>query len=283
MSASAANSSPPRTARPTSKMSEDDRLRTELRRWKVDSDGVIDPTGNKSPDSNKSTRNSPSLPTLPSQTSPSVVLRPDRSISAPERSQFSSLPDSPKSLPLLHPVELEAPSIDSPVNAMGTPSIRLVTPSVFVNHAMNDDEPSNGEGNSPAVDGLGLSLETIEEATHSRESSLAPPDPSSSTLSLDNFGATGLPPSFVSLSADSSPVLSSRKAMPRQSVVGYPSGRSPTFLESSQLSIPPDSPLVSETFEERAKGFAQRCWDEDETFLEPRKIAEWLGSTCVLS
>lgn len=35
---------------------------------------------------------------------------------------------------------------------------------------------------------------------------------------------------------------------------------------------------LGESLEERAKIFAQRCWDEDSSFLEPRKIAEWLGS-----
>lgn len=35
---------------------------------------------------------------------------------------------------------------------------------------------------------------------------------------------------------------------------------------------------VDSSIEQRGKGFAQRCWDEDVTFLEPKKIAEWLGS-----
>ncbi len=35
--------------------------------------------------------------------------------------------------------------------------------------------------------------------------------------------------------------------------------------------------------ETKAKAAAERCWNEDETFLPKEKIAEWLGGTCVYS
>lgn len=37
--------------------------------------------------------------------------------------------------------------------------------------------------------------------------------------------------------------------------------------------------MSEEEVEEKARGLATRAWDEDETFLEKRKIAEWLGTS----
>lgn len=111
----------------------------------------------------------------------------------------------------------------------------------------------------------------------------------------------------ASMSTPSS-ALHNRK-LARQSVVAYPGSRAPALTQtrtesSSSLhsdamtrglsnrsldgssggedgAFKTDSPLGTPLIE-RAKEFAQKCWDEDPSFLEPRKIAEWLGSTYVL-
>ncbi|GAA6001536.1 hypothetical protein JCM10207_006712 [Rhodosporidiobolus poonsookiae] len=46
-----------------------------------------------------------------------------------------------------------------------------------------------------------------------------------------------------------------------------------------QVQAAEDEAMSVEELEEKASGLAKRCWDEDESFLERRKIAEWLGSS----
>ena len=40
-----------------------------------------------------------------------------------------------------------------------------------------------------------------------------------------------------------------------------------------------DAGLGDEELDERAREFATKCWNEDDTFLAKEKIAEWLGGT----
>lgn len=97
-----------------------------------------------------------------------------------------------------------------------------------------------------------------------------------------------------------------RHGVTRASIVGYPSTAntssssilSPVGLSTSSPARPGPaarakskkqreeeelSGLSEEVVEAKAKVLAERCWDEDETFLERRKIAEWLGSAFVSS
>ncbi|GAA5975532.1 hypothetical protein JCM11641_004297 [Rhodosporidiobolus odoratus] len=96
-----------------------------------------------------------------------------------------------------------------------------------------------------------------------------------------------------------------RATISRASIVGYPSSHSilsgssrshPPSAAASSVSLVPsvtsvrrpaggkkkreeeDEVLPEEELQEKAKGFARRAWEEDEGFLERRKIAEWLGS-----
>lgn len=193
-----------------------------------------------------------------------------------------------------------------------TPRIQLSSPTGTddgVLEQATEQIPTPSRRNSVAMDGLGLGLETITETSHSRENSLATPyfeppvDASSpidaarpiasvSPIIANSASTSPLPSSSTnSLQSSFSSTLANRKTAMRQSVVVYPAGKSFNFSSESlrrSISVPPspaiqspDSPAGSDSFEERAREFAQRCWDEDETFLEPKKIAEWLGATYV--
>lgn len=47
-----------------------------------------------------------------------------------------------------------------------------------------------------------------------------------------------------------------------------------TLISSPKIGTAEENALP---LEERAKVFAEKCWNEDETFLKKEKIAEWLG------
>ncbi|KAL8293795.1 hypothetical protein RQP46_000496 [Phenoliferia psychrophenolica] len=118
-------------------------------------------------------------------------------------------------------------------------------------------------------------------------------------------------PSPVSNNGSSARLSAARKQQARQSVVAYPRtstspglGSTATSKSGSVTSLSSDLVAMSAmrrgrtksgdassgedgkndvsagaSVEERAFSFAQRCWDEDPDFMEPKKIAEWLGST----
>ena len=317
---------------------EDEKIRTELHRWKMELDGVIGAIGNKSPSASgtRSPRISKSppregtrklsipTPLPPSQSTPNLVsLRPDRTLSAPGRAQTTPpmLHDRPPSWDAtwsdtLSPSPLisnNAASFDQATfpEQVDTPKIRLSSPTTTDDRALEDSVeqmPTPARRNSVAIDGLGLGLETITETSHSRENSLATPyiesptdilSPSDTSRSITpspivastSTSNSPLPSSSTnSLQSSFSSTLASRKATMRQSVVVYPTGKSLNFSSESlkkSTSVPP-SPAINPpdspaglNFEERAREFAQRCWDEDETFLDTKKIAEWLGTTLV--
>ena len=317
---------------------EDEQIRTELHRWKMELDGVIGSIGNKSPvvGGGRSPRISKSpprdntrklsipTPLPPSQSSPNLVsLRPDRTLSAPGRTQTTppllsdnrppswdaTWSDTLSPSPLLSTNAASFEHATPTEQQVDTPKIRLSSPVTTDDGLMEEtgeQVPTPARRNSVAMDGLGLGLETITESSHSRENSLATPyvespvdalSPTDATRSLSPIPSTSaansplLPSSSTnSLQSSFSSTLASRKAAMRQSVVVYPTGKSFNFSSESlkkSTSIPaspiinaPDSP-AGLSFEERAREFAQRCWDEDETFLDPKKIAEWLGTTLV--
>ncbi|GAA5887194.1 hypothetical protein JCM5296_004558 [Sporobolomyces johnsonii] len=139
------------------------------------------------------------------------------------------------------------------------------------------------------------------------------PSPATPTL-VQNSPLLGTPSSSPGASTNHStptappiPTLAPHRAKGyRQSIVGYPSrpGSGPASASTSTSSVQSGSshypPVVrrpktaeetagrgqgaeamgeEEAWDEKASAFAKRCWDEDETFLERRKIAEWLGSS----
>lgn len=205
-----------------------------------------------------------------------------------------------------------------PKEPYGTPSIRLVSPTTSTSDLPDDSEgfaPNDRSHLSGDHEAVGLGLETISEGKHSRESSLATP-PRGDQSALSSPPDTVPPLVFtqgaspITNGASSLPSFN-RKQLARQSVVAYPRtspglGSASTSKSGSVSSLTSDPGVAAAmrrgrtksgdassgaedgkndasatgtSLEERAVSFAQRCWDEDPDFMEPKKIAEWLGST----
>lgn len=159
--------------------------------------------------------------------------------------------------------------------------------------------------------GLGLGLATISESSHSRDSSLTTPTKADTTPRRPHTADATLPPPPFLFTQSESPssngapsstsavkLSNQRNRAARQSVVTYPSAVRPGSLPNSMagstvslgsepslrggghksMELGPGDETSGEAFEERGRIAAQRCWDEDASFIEPKKIAEWLGS-----
>jgi len=181
-------------------------------------------------------------------------------------------------------------TLEIPSSSQDPPKIRLVSP--------NQQQTPNQFD----------TLSSIPETSHSRENSTTtttnPSHSPNSSPSLTNHSSRFPPPppplpfSPPLINLPSRSPLSTNKS--RISIVGYPSSSSMTgsghsrspAQSSSYLSSPsstptirPPSPSSSLTpgdiggLEEKAKELAKKCWEEDEVFLERRKIASFLGST----
>ena len=173
---------------------------------------------------------------------------------------------------------LEIPSSSS--SSQDPPKIRLVSP--------NQQQTPNQFD----------TLSSIPETSHSRENSTTTNHSPNSSPYLTNNSSRFPPPLPFSpplIHLPSRSPLSTNKS--RISIVGYPSSsssghsRSPA-QSSSYLSSPSSTPTIRPPspstpltpgdiggLEEKAKELAKKCWQEDEGFLERRKIASFLGST----
>lgn len=251
-------------------------------------------SGSGSKDEPKVTQRSASLPT--SSLSP---LPPIPTNESPDQSPEIRLVDG-AGVGDNSPVEMlaspamesaEADQTESSSSFSATTALPPPVPSVAAPSAVDTSSVDSGLG-------LGLGLPTITESSHSRDSSLA--TPTKDTLEMTPRrpstadGAT-IPP-FVLTESPSTPappaahLSNQRNKAARQSVVTYPSSSSvarsslPGSKNASSTSLNSDpqrradGQAVGETLEEQAKDAAQRCWDEDGSFLVPKKIAEWLGS-----
>lgn len=186
------------------------------------------------------------------------------------------------------------------------PAIRLVSASTTFSN-LQDVAGSSSDSQSRS-NMVGLGLEPIEES-RSREVS-------ASTFISAQAGETPSPvfhdtlPVFVT--QDNSPppasaatptveqhATPSPKELARRSVVAFPLGAVPLLMNNqsnpqvslqsaimrrnaskrSEASLADDA--TDEVVEEKARALAERCWEEDETFVERRKMAEWLGSRSV--
>lgn len=105
------------------------------------------------------------------------------------------------------------------------------------------------------------------------------PSKSPSTAGVAMFPLTSTsdaatPPAVPSILTKTRTAESSAKS---STVRDSPISDSAAFASSNSVAttVPP-SPLQSSTLS-KAKSFAEKCWNEDETFLRKEKIAEWLG------
>ncbi|GAA5926050.1 uncharacterized protein JCM15063_005194 [Sporobolomyces koalae] len=310
-SSAGAGPSSPSPAKSTRVSGEGDRLRNELRQWRLGVDGVLggfDQT-------HTATARSEERPSATSSRRPSL----------PEGKVTGAHLDGPASLKLGRNA-----SLPLTFETTDTPSIRLSSP----NRTNPQVAPvSSRQTLSPPSTQIDLS--SIPESSHSRENSNATL-PAVSSESARSFNlpppvpTLPMSPPMVPTPSSSSMTTGRKNAASRVSIVGYPStyttlsstgsgSGSPRYLISpsppttsrptsatgSNSSLPLAHPSVSpqpsqhsnstlrhapdlqassaveaETaLSEKAKELAQRCWDEDEGFLERRKIAEWLGSS----
>lgn len=60
--------------------------------------------------------------------------------------------------------------------------------------------------------------------------------------------------------------------------IGLPAEEGSTAGTTYDLTSPSSASSANLPLDEKAQHFAQKCWDEDETFLKKEKIAEWLGT-----
>lgn len=253
------------------------------------------------------TQRSASLPT--SSLSPLPPLPSGLALEdSPELPTISPLREQPDS----SPVEmLASPAMES---ARQSPTTSLdESSSSAIPAALPDGLESASRRHSLNQEGLGLGLglATITESSHSRDSSLANADttprrPHTADASIPPFVLTKSPsPSTnggpTSPSSTTPKLSNTRNKAARQSVVTYPIvartsslpgsrtgssislGSDPSLRrgghKSTEQALGAGEELSSEALEEKARITAQRCWDEDKSFLEPKKIAEWLGSS----
>ncbi|GAA5837679.1 hypothetical protein JCM3766R1_000554 [Sporobolomyces carnicolor] len=305
---------------------EGDRLRNELRLWRLGVDGVLGGFDSYSVPSEGDSRTRPAA----GERRPSL---PEGKVATTEfegikMGRNGSLPTYPE-------------STLSGRGASEMPSIKLSspkrTPSSTVTSSPNKRQTLILSPHEYA-DGLG----SIPETSHSRENSNATIVSSANQNSPRLFNqhsptfSPPLPP-IPSMLPTSPPMVptpstksnrSDKNAKSRISIVGYPvsssSSISPTPTLSRHLASPTPSsatassskngsttslPLTAtgasspgqassqysatstlrrqdqgteepfDALEDKAKELARKCWDEDEGFLERKKIAEWLGSS----
>lgn len=258
------------------------------------------------------TQRSASLPTSSLSPLPPLPSEIDAEES-PELPSISPVPEQPES----SPVELLAsPAMESaqqsPATTLDESSPSSKTPSALP-ATLPDGPESASRRHSLNQEGLGLGLglATITESSHSRDSSFANADttprrPHTADASVPPFVVTKSPsPSTnggpASPSSTTPKLSNTRNKAARQSVVTYPTfvrtaslpgsrtgstaslGSDPSLRrgghKSTEQALGAGDDLPSEALEEKARIAAQRCWDEDTSFLEPKKIAEWLGSS----
>ncbi|BGP48501.1 hypothetical protein JCM10450v2_004377 [Rhodotorula kratochvilovae] len=202
------------------------------------------------------------------------------------------------------------PSSSSSAEGSDTPEIRLtpssrngsVSSAVTVGPAsFSFDAPTLGRASasrqsasstasSVTEDGIGLGLATITEAAaggHSRESSsaLSPVTPTRESFAAASAGKP-LPLQPAGAGGDAGMTTSNRAKGARGSIVALPGlasaggrlGASAKGKGRKAAEQAADEALSEEELQEKARVLAERAWDEDESFLERRKIAEWLGS-----
>lgn len=296
---------------------EEDRLYSELKGWKLDDNGVLIGEGLKngtpSPVASRTTNSGGKrrldLPTF----APDPAGTGRKASWQGAAGTHSDDPDEPvvtqrsKSLPPAGVgIDTDQRAVSTPLASSSDqpPAIRLVSPATSLKDLppapASAPAPSNPADAESLGDTPGLGLSTIIESAHSRDNSLVsspvspqvedalvtgkndsqtsvPHETSPATMAtpLPSFAVTGSPASGTPHSTFSS-TSNQRSPLSRQSIVAHPLAHRTPSSASSKTAMPSLDPNLP--FEEQAQTAAQRCWDEDASFIEARKMAEWLGS-----
>ncbi|KAI5475156.1 SEC7-like domain containing protein [Pseudohyphozyma bogoriensis] len=194
-------------------------------------------------------------------------------------------------------------SEDAPEAPVKPPSIRLVSPATSATELSDDVDTIH-------LDSNGLGLQTITESSPSPDATFSTPAKPAASNPIATPEATGVTPllftqspSPVAARDNDTSVAALNRKLARHSIIANSSRPNTASRTTSTSSLQSDAMgrglskastdgssggedgphkmdlSAGAPLEERAKSFAQRCWVEDETFLEPRKIAEWLGSS----
>lgn len=283
----ATDASPSSTRARRPPRSEADRLRRELRHWQSAIDGVMDGMMDETPEA---------VIAPDSDTNTAGGLIPD---SAAER--ITSGATSPPALAAASPRAIPDASLPTALandtfpttsrSRTGAPEIRLHTPAVqhqSESQARRDPDATAGLLGDPLVlDDTRRYPAPAEE--HSPSESLQeflertdPTPPRSPSRGSSPFGRAdaiygnqssnhnkGSRTSIVGLS---SPASVGTPSTPR------PSSRSARSAESRALDALDDAEVDA-----KAQEIAQQLWDGDESFIESRKAAEWLGAASRIS
>lgn len=206
----------------------------------------------------------------------------------PARTRSTSNSASPTST---NPTNAGPGQGDGGDETLRTPTVRLVASPKSPDSSRSNPTYENGEASSrtPATNshtasvglGLGIGIESSDgnEIASSDSNHRSP-------------SRTGDLPKLVTHSPSPAPTpttkahgLGSAYSSPtpnRSSVLSSPTTETPATLEPSPATT--EGGLSSRTgSEDNAASLAERCWQEDETFLKKEKIAEWLGGHASLN
>ncbi|GAA5983217.1 hypothetical protein JCM10908_000200 [Rhodotorula pacifica] len=285
--ASETDASPASTRRQPPR-SEDDRLRRELRKWRVAIDGVMDE------DSEMATPD----PGLGLGATLVPISTPESAISNPMSSPgLAASPFGSRS----RSSERISPSVGAQSNPSNTsslaeaPEIRLHTPVI----APEAETPRAPPGFTPpepttAPTPDALALDSIRPVLSPAEDPW-PRESLQEFLERTDPTPSRSPSRGPSPSSDAEPIfrqdVSNRSKGNRASVVGLSSSASgsgpstprPSSRTAKTAELRALDALDESDLEAKAQEIAQQLWDGDESFVETRKAAEWLGSASRLS
>lgn len=265
----------------------------ELERWKADLDGVLGSIGLAASPNNagrKTLAGSHSNPTSPTLLQGELTINSDRELKSVEYAVLSKA-ESPLDA-LFRSVDRRISSLNSgeyveeDEEVVGTQDPNGAS---FIRVVVTDDQDtsparpkliSGSSSKRHSIIGDLPALATIDETSHSRENSSIDPDSTVRPNKFPNVAVTGSPNILLNDQFFSPEPATA----PLRSRPSTPDTIAPSLYLQSFKDIPtPSTTPVSETPTiDQAKLLARQCWEEDESFLDRKKIAEWLGSACVL-
>jgi hypothetical protein len=268
----------------------------ELERWKADLDGVLGSIGLAASPNNAGRKtlagshSNPTSPTLLQGELAPLTINSDRELKSVEYAVLSKA-ESPLDA-LFRSVDRKIVSLNSSEyveedeEVVGTQDPNGAS---FIRVVVTDDQdaspvrPKLTSGSSSkrhSIIGDLPALATINETSHSRENSYIDPDSTVQPNESPNMAVTGSPNILLNDHFFSPEPV----ATPLRSRPSTPDTIAPSLYLQSLKDIPtPSATPVSDTpTMDQAKLLARQCWEEDESFLDRKKIAEWLGSACVL-
>lgn len=250
----------PRPLKKSAESTQDERTKvdhspTDLQRWGQDLDGVLDSIGSTPPAAGVK----PVPAALLTGATPLTVVTRDK-LSPVEEAVLSQM-ESPLEA-LFRTSDLQRVALGGAAVEVGEKNkIAAEDISSSANPAGRSSGTTALMTRSQSAGAEPSTLETIVETTHSRETSDKSPADFTTLPHL-----VPLPPSLAA-----SPALGSDSSF--MDVILPSVDSAPTIFASSP------APTIVTPLEDEAPELARKCWEEDESFLDRKKIAEWLGST----